>query len=493
MLSYFSVAFNIIAGLLYTPWMVHQIGQSQYGLYTLASSLITLFLVDFGLSSATARYISRYKAQNDEESINNFLGTIYQLYLILDAVILTALIVIYFFTDQIYKTLAPEELQQFKVVYGIAAIYSVISFPFVTLNGVLTAHELFIQQKMADLIQRALTIFLVIIALINGMGLYALVMANAFSGIGTIALKLLMIRRRTNIHVRFHQFDKTMLKELFGFSIWITIASLAQRLIFNITPSILGMMASSSAIAVFGIVATIEGYTYTITNAINGMFMPKISRIVVGGDQETSLQSLLLRVGRYQYALNGLIVVGFFSIGREFILLWMGANYLKAYAGVLLVLIPGLFYNALQIGHTTVIVQNKVKITALVSVASGLINVTLSYFLSKRWGVFGASLSIFVAYMFRAMALMLFYNRNLPLDIPGFCKKCYLQFAPVIISTVLIGFLIKRVFPISGWFSLAVDGSLICLIYLAMSFGLGLNKTERKKIKEVFNSRIAGR
>ena len=66
-LSYVSIALNIIVGLLYTPWMRSQIGESNYGLYTLANSLITLFLVDFGLSAATARYLSKYHAEGEEE------------------------------------------------------------------------------------------------------------------------------------------------------------------------------------------------------------------------------------------------------------------------------------------------------------------------------------------------------------------------------------------------------------------------------------------
>lgn len=483
LLSYLAIAFNILAGLLYTPWMVRQIGQSQYGLYTLATSLITLFLVDFGLSSATARYVSRYHAEGCEEKVNSFLGAIYQLYLIIDALIFIALIIVYFCTDVIYKNLTPDELRQFKVVYIIAASFSIINFPFTTLNGILTSYELFIQQKLADLLQRALTILLVVMALLNDMGLYALVAANAVAGLAMIVFRLLMIRKHTNIKVIFQRFDKVLLKELFGFSIWITIASLAQRLIFNITPSILGIVASSSAIAVFGIVTTIEGYTFTITNAINGMFMPKISRIVVGGDQENSLQPLLLRVGRFQYALNGLIVAGFLVVGREFILLWMGKNFLDAYMGILLVLLPGLLYNSLQIGHTTIIVQNRVRITAIVNVVTGMINIGLSFFLSKRWGVFGASLSIFTAYVFRSLALMVIYNRTLELDIPSFCRQCYLKFAPVILITVIIGFLIKRLLPITGWVSLAANGGLICLIYACLMLTIGLNKMEKNRLK----------
>ena len=40
-ISYFAIVFNIITGLLYTPWMVRQIGQSNYGIYSLA---LTSFL-----------------------------------------------------------------------------------------------------------------------------------------------------------------------------------------------------------------------------------------------------------------------------------------------------------------------------------------------------------------------------------------------------------------------------------------------------------------
>ena len=43
-LSYITIAFNIISGLLYTPWMIRTIGDDQYALYTLALSVINLFL-----------------------------------------------------------------------------------------------------------------------------------------------------------------------------------------------------------------------------------------------------------------------------------------------------------------------------------------------------------------------------------------------------------------------------------------------------------------
>ena len=78
-MSYFTIAFNMIAGLLYTPWMIEQIGQSNYGLYTLATSLITLFVMDFGMSAAVTRFISKYNAAGDQRAVNDFLGIVFKL------------------------------------------------------------------------------------------------------------------------------------------------------------------------------------------------------------------------------------------------------------------------------------------------------------------------------------------------------------------------------------------------------------------------------
>ena len=119
-LSYLSIGINIIAGLTYTPWMVDTIGESNYGLYTLSNSLITLFLVDFGLGSAVSRYVAKYRAEGRQDKINNFLGAVYKLYLIIDAIIFVSLIIIYFCIDSIYVKLTPEELAKFKVVYLIS-------------------------------------------------------------------------------------------------------------------------------------------------------------------------------------------------------------------------------------------------------------------------------------------------------------------------------------------------------------------------------------
>ena len=481
-LSYLSIVINIIAGLIYTPWMVDTIGKSDYGLYTLANSLITLFLVDFGLSSAVNRYVAKYRAEGRQDKVNNFLGAVYKLYLIIDVVIFVALVIIYFCIDSIYVKLTPAELEKFKVVYLISAFFAVVNFPFVTFNGILNSYEEFIHLKLADVIYRILLVVLTVITLFLGGRLYGLVAVHAIVGLVIIAYKWIVIKKRIKLKVNWKYYNFSLYKDIFCFSVWVTISSLAQRLVFNITPSILGAVASSATIAVFGIVTTIEGYTYTITTAINGMFMPKISRIYEHGGEKDELMPLMLSVGKFQYAINGLIVAGFAVIGKEFINLWIGSAYLDAYYGILLVIIPGLFFNSMQIANTAMIVRKKVNLQAWVNLGMGIVNIIMSIILSSYLGVVGACISISIAYMLRAVALLFIYKRVLKIDMASFVINCYIRMGIPIIITIALGILMNSLFSNGGWLVFAAKGLVIIGIYAAVTLLLGLNSEERNKL-----------
>ena len=482
-ISYISIGVNILVGLLYTPWMVKQIGQSQYGLYTLANSLITLFLFDFGLSSATARFISKYHAEGNQQAANNFLEVVYKLYGLIDLVLFAAFTIIFVFIDSIYTNLTPEELRQFKVVYIIAASFNLVNLPFVTLNGILTAYEKFIQLKFADLIYRVVLVGLTVIALLSGMGLYALVSVNAIAGLVVIIYKYIVIKTCTPVRVNFGYSDKSLIKEVFGFSVWAAISTLSSRLIFNITPSILGIVANSAAIAIFGVITTIEGYTYTITTAINGMFMTEISRIYLEPEDKAkeNLMSLMVGVGKFQFALNGLIIIGFFLVGRQFIGLWMGEDYASAYVGILLVITPGLFFNTLQIADTAMVIQKKVNIQAYIALACGVINVILSFILSRFLGVIGACISICIAYSIRAIAYHVVCKKCLHLSVGEFIKKCYLRMLPSLCIGILFGILLNLLIKDGGWFTLILKAALIAAVYLISTLYMSLSKEERAK------------
>ena len=122
-ISYAALLVNIAFTLFYYPWMVQKIGQANYGLYNLAISLISLFMFDFGLSTAVSRFVAKYAAENRQEYADEFVGAVYKVYFAIDFLIAVILIVLYFFLDKIY-------CQVVQIIIDLAnhTIYSVTTF-----------------------------------------------------------------------------------------------------------------------------------------------------------------------------------------------------------------------------------------------------------------------------------------------------------------------------------------------------------------------------
>lgn len=486
LLSYFAIAFNMISGLIYTPWMISQIGQSSYGLYTLATSLITMFVMDFGLGGVVSRFISKFNAEGNSKSVNNFLGLVYKLYLSIDAFILSALVVMSFFINTVYDNLTPSELETFKVLYVIVGLFSVISFPFTNMNGILTAFECFTQMKLADLFHKVFIIVAMVIALSCEMGVYALVSVNAMSGLLTILLKYIIIRKKTGIKVNFKYKDKHLTKEIFDFSLWTTIRMLAERLVINITPSIIAAVSTTGSIgiALFGLAQTIEGYVYTFATAIDGMFMPRIAKIVYGEKKREELLPLMIKVGRIQCIVIGLLITGFISVGESFIVdIWNKPDFSESYVCAVLLIIPSYFYLPMQIANTTLIVENKIKLRAYVFTVVGIVNVCLSLHFSKLWGAFGASLSIFIAYMLRTILMAIIYKVALKFDMFKFFKETYLKITPFLLISMGVGLCLEHLNPMnSGFLRFVINGGVFVAFFGAIMVLFVMNQSEKELI-----------
>ena len=477
-ISYVGIFINIVIGLVYTPWMIRCIGQADYGLYTLAMSVIGIFVFDFGLGQAVTRFAAKYIAEGQQDKVDQLMGVTYKLYLIADALMILLLVGVYFFIPQIYQGLTPEEIEKFKIVYAIAATFSVLSFPFIPLNGIVSAYELFIQLKNCDLLHKIIIVVLMTGCLLMGFGLYALVIVNAIAGMLMIIIKLIVLRRRTPLRIDWHFWSRGLLREIISFSVWITVAALAQRLVLNICPSILGYASDSRSIAVFGIAMTLEGYVYTFTSAIKGLFLPKVTRLVTDGQHEDILP-LMVRVGRIQLFILGLIILGFLCTGQNFINAWLGEDFSKVFLCSVLMMAPSFVGQTQNIASTTIVVQNKVKKSARISVIKAVVNLLLAYPLTVLWGVYGMALSIFISYMVSLLQYNILYHKDLKIDIPLFFKDCFGKMAVPLVLTTFICYPINYLIDNNEWIHFVAKVLIFCIVYFVSMFTIGLNQEEK--------------
>lgn len=487
LIGYITIFINIVTGLLYTPWMIRQIGVSDYGLYTLISSFISYFLLDFGLGTAVSRYVSKYREEGNEEKIGNLLGIIVKVFAIIDFAIFTLLFICFFYISEIFTGLTFEEIQKFKVIYCIAGCFSLLTFPFSYLNGILIAYEKFIILKGCDLAQRVLIVALVVFCLLNGWGLYALVVVNSGMGLLIAIFKIVYLTKTEHIKIKIKYFNKNFLVQLLKFSSWVFIIGVASRLMYNIIPTILSRYCNSTEVAKFSIAMMIEGYVYTFASALNGLFLPRVMRITINNDNGQELTKLMIKVGRIQLLVVGAIITCFIVVGQDFIALWLGKDFKISYWVTLCLVVPGIVSLIEEIGNTALIAANELKYRALLFIIASLISIVGGYFLTPSLGALGAGFSVNISLVFcHIIGMNILYKKKLGIDVIFFFKASVIQFLPSALFTILLMFVIKHFFEFPSWIGFITETVIYGIIFLLSIWMLYVNAEEKSIIKQIF-------
>lgn len=492
-LSYFAIFFNIIAGLIYTPWMISKIGKADYGLYILVTSFLTYFVVDFGLWQAISRYITKFRAEDKEKEVCNIIGLSVKIYLILDILVCIILFVLYFFLDHIFVKLSSEELVKFKHIYLIAASASIISLPFIFVKGIYMSYELFIQTKLFDVSVKFLSIVFTVIALSLGFKLYMLVLIYACVPCIINFIRVIYLIKINITNINWKYYDRELLQGLFHISFWLVLIVLGELFLKNIAPSILGIFSGTEEIAIFAIGSTIDSYIYVFAGALNGLFLPKVSRLIAQNGDAKALSSLMVRVGRLQLYIVGFLILGVFLLGTDFIKVWVGSSFSKSYYVACLLILPNFIFLSQQIGATILLAQNKLKYNAYMYLFAALTSTFLSVLLVPYMGAIGASLGICIGtFLFFDIGLTIIYQRNIHLDMKAFFKdgilSVFIRFIPIVVLFLFFNHIIKID---SDLLSLIFKFALFFILYITIIYFFSFNTEEKhlflsflKKIKK---------
>ena len=487
-ISYTAILVNTLLGLLYTPWMVKQIGTSDYGLYSLIGAFLSYFILDFGLGEAIARYISLVVAKKEYEKVSCILSTALRIYLIIDLIVFVVLCVCYGFLENIFGSLTPLEIEKLKVIFCIAGFFSLCSFPLMPINGTLIAHERFICLKLSDLTQKVLVVVLTVIVLLLGYGLYALVLINGLLGLLVAIYKYGYAKKKINLNIDLRIFDRSLAKSLFKFSIWVFVIGIAQRLTINISPTILGMRASTLQISVYAIAAMLEAHTWNFANALNGLFMPRVANLTEKGSSRKEVTDLMIKVGRVQLFVTGLIITGFLLVGKSFIQLWMGTSFQMSYYVAMLIICPGIITLTQSIANTLLYVENEIRYRAILFFSSSLVSCVLSYILSQQYGALGCGIGIsFSIIVCQVLGMNIVYRYKLKLDIVRFFKECHLKMMVPMVITVVLFVVIKEYVAISTWINLLIMVAGYILTYVFLMWILSLNSFEKGLFLSIVN------
>ena len=484
-LNYTLILLNVLVGLVYTPYMLRMMGQSEYGLYSLVASVISyLTVLDLGFGNAIIRYTARFRAEGKQTEQYEMFGMFLVVYMIIGVVSFLAGLGLYFNVESIFgDTMSVAELDKARIMMLLLTFNMAITFPFSVYGSIITAYEEFVFQKGLNIARTILNTVVMICLLTMGYKAIAMVVVQTVFNLLTLLINYIYCKRKLQIKVLFRNFKWAFLKEVAIYSFWIFLNVIMDRFYWNTGQFVLGIYSGTAAVAVFSVAMQLVHMYMMLSTAVNSVFLPKVSGMVAKNDNRTEISNIFIKVGRIQYIIIGLVLFGFIVFGRQFIALWAGEGYEDAY-GITILLFIALFIPLIQnLGIVILQARNQMKFRSLLYIVIATIGLLFQILLAKKYGGMGCAIAIAVALLIgQGLVMNIYYKRKQGIDIVKFWKEILKMSIVPIVLTIASIFTIRD-YDISSWGELALAIVIFCAIYIPLFWLFGMNKYERDLIK----------
>lgn len=483
LLSYISVILYVAIGFLYTPYLTNTLGVSDFGLYSLTASLIGYLSLDFGIGVAQARLIAKFIIEGKKEKIKDLLGITCKLFMSIDIFILLIATGIMIYSDSIFSNFSFTELDKFNKVFLITGIYTILNFPFLPLKGLFQAYDRVYDFVVIDLVYKIVNVMSLVSALFWGFGLMGVVVANTVTNLLAQIIRFIYIYKKESLKINFFAKDVEIVRFIASFSTWSTIAMIADKFFFGIIPLLLAAFSNTKEVAIFAIAISIEGYILSIARSMSGIFLSRVMKMVVQGDDIEKRTTLMIKVGRIQLYVIGMIVMCFIGFGKDFIYLWVGPSYNKSYYCVVLILFPCLFHLTKIIAEEIMLATNNIKYRAIVYTCGSLLSVLCIVLLTPYWGALAAAIGVFISFVVAHNYLLdMCYHKKIGVNMIKFYKGCHLRILPIFLVCLLIALGIQYFIPIVSWFSLILKCSIWGIVTIVLLWIWAFNREEKKML-----------
>lgn len=486
LLSYLSMGASTLISIIYTPVMLRLLGQSEYGLYQLAYTVVSyLGLLSFGFGSAFMRFYSRYKARDDQRGMARLNGMFLTIFSIIGIISLIAGGFLIANVGAIFKGgLTDGEIVKARILMILMVFNVAVSFPASVFDSNVTAREQYFFQRAVSLLRSVFNPLLTLPLLLLGFKSIGLVVVTTVLTIASLAVNIWYCLKRLKIKFSFRGFDKSLMGEIWVFSFFIFLNMITDQINWSVDKFILGKFAGTIGVAVYSVGAQLNTYYMSFSTSISSVFIPRINRMVAQAEDDWKLTELFTRVGRVQFLILSYILGGLVILGQYFIPVWAGEGYDISYQITLLLIIPVTIPLIQNLGIEIQRAKNMHKFRSIVYILIAVANIFISIPLCRAYGAGGAAVGTALSLIVGNGILMNWYYHNkVGLDILFFWRQIIKLF-PAVLAATAVGMAIKLTVGINSIGMFLIAGIIYTAAFITCIWFFGMNAYE----KELFSS-----
>ncbi|MGI6401756.1 MAG: lipopolysaccharide biosynthesis protein [Thermoguttaceae bacterium] len=518
-LSCGSLVVRIAFGLFLTPYMLSVVGDKAFGVFALSSLFAGWCgLLDFGLTTTTSRYITKYYTNDDWDGTNEIGSTAIILFSGIATLIFLLACLAFFATKLLGDAFDETGLLAAALFFaGTSFAISKISDGYC---GVIKGAMRQEYTGATSLVTRIVIGFTNFAVLALGGRVLAILAANCIiTGLQLVAYMILTRKVVPRFHFSIKSFRAKRVRTLFSYGVFAFLAQAGEIAVTRSDLIIIAALASMEDVTKYNLVVIVltsyfnsfltEGSSWE-TNWFAHLAAHETTEDEF--DRETPTQGLgvrgLLRraVGRADvapfspkfYASRATITrasiyltifgaMGILFLGRFFIERWIGAEYLVAFPALIASMAAqGLYRGSAEVNSRLLQGVARHQVLAVAAILHGVLNIVLSVvFLKMGLGLLGVALGTVVP----GFAIYFLWLPNATCRLVGERRSVYWrrQFRATLIgvaAAALPAYLILT-WGAPNYLSIVALGTLSAALYFPVVITFGLTRDERRKLREL--------
>jgi len=475
-------AVTLLVGFLLAPFVVHHLGTSNYGTWTLLSSLTGYFgLLDLGLRQSVGRFVARHMALSDDAGVNRTITNALALLgaagaaAFLGAIILGSSVGIFHIEERFQSDA--------RLALLIAGATISIALPMSVFNAVLFSLERFDVITGITILGALTRTTLILSALSRGHGMVALAVVTLLSGSLEYTLAALCAKKMyPPLRPRLAFIERACCKQLFTFGIYRFIWIVANQLIFYTDSVVIGIFLNTAAITYYAIAGSLINYGRNIISLTADTFFPTASHLDAHSDA-AGLRNLLVDGTRITLTIGLPLCMGFMFLGKQFIVLWMGPAYAVSSLYLIVLAIPQFTSMPQYISAMILVGMARHKKLAFVVMAEGIANLLLSIILIRRVGLIGVAWGTAIPHLLSTgVVIPILTLRALDMRWRDYFLRAFLRPLVAAAPSAALCFTFSRLVLRPAWAAFGLEVAAIACVSGIASYYLCLSAERRASI-----------
>lgn len=474
---------SIVIGIFLMPFTMRHLGTSEYGLWMLAASMTAYFqLLDLGYGNGLVRQVTQADARGSEDEVNVILSTFVVVYGAIGLLALAGVAGLVTLVVPRFPNLTPEQVSTAQWVLAILGFRVAVAFPMGIFGAVNSARQRFALTSSIAIVVTVLQGLATYLVLSAGYGLVPLVASTTSIALASyIAYAAVARRTFPGMRLSLARFSPRQVREVTAFSAYVFLITIAIQLGYNMDNVVIGAFAGTSAVAVYAVAFRLADYQRQLCNQFNSLLFPVVVRFDAGNQRE-ALKATLIDGTRIALGLITGVTICLLAFAAPLVRIWMGPGfegslaplYALAVAGVVLV-------GAGPLGNI-LLAQGRQRLVAFSCLGEAVVNLGLTLWLVRRYGMVGAAIGTLVAVT----------ASNVFVQMPAACRLIGVSIAsflrqvagPAVIALAPAGLLALwlQVTPeAASLLDVIARGALVGALYAVAFVGMGLSRAERAR------------